>query len=169
MSFDVADIANLESNGLLEAVILHEMGHVLGIGTLWNLRGLLVNPSLPESTGVDTHFSGANAIAAFNTIGGANYSGQKVPVENSQGGSGTRDAHWRDNLFFNELMTGFVNSGSNPLSIVTIRSLEDLGYGVNAGAADSYFLPLGGAALEPLPSHHLMNDLAPVPIRIGGR
>jgi hypothetical protein len=29
-----------------------------------------------------------------------------VPVENS-GGSGTRDAHWRESEFGNEVMTGY--------------------------------------------------------------
>ncbi len=169
MLFDVADIAALESNGILEAVILHEMGHVLGIGTLWPLKSLLVNPSLPSNSGVDTHFSGVNAIAAFDLIGGASYTGQKVPVENTQGAEGTRDAHWRESVFRNELMTGFVANGANPLSIVTVRSLQDLGYEVNAGAADPYFLPGAGVLLEPLPSIHLLRDIAPIPIRIGGR
>jgi hypothetical protein len=36
----------------------------------------------------------------------------------------------------NELMTGFLNSGPNPLSAVTIESMADLGYTVNVGAAD---------------------------------
>jgi hypothetical protein len=32
--FDTADIALLDSLGLLDEVILHEMGHVIGIGSL---------------------------------------------------------------------------------------------------------------------------------------
>ena len=40
-------------------------------------------------------------------------------------------------------MTGFLNSGvSNPLSQVTVRSLADLGYSVNVGAADPFSLTL---------------------------
>ena len=35
MVFDSADMGLLEANNILNAVILHEMGHVLGIGTLW--------------------------------------------------------------------------------------------------------------------------------------
>lgn len=35
MAFDSADLAVLQREGTLEAVILHEMGHVLGIGTFW--------------------------------------------------------------------------------------------------------------------------------------
>ena len=32
MTFDIFDIGQLESDGLFEGVILHEMGHVIGIG-----------------------------------------------------------------------------------------------------------------------------------------
>jgi hypothetical protein len=39
--FDSADIAALDAAGRLVDVILHEMGHVIGIGTIWNLKGLL--------------------------------------------------------------------------------------------------------------------------------
>jgi adhesin/invasin len=168
MRFDVADLATMEASGILEGVILHEMGHVLGVGTLWSLNEMLVNPSLPSSPGVDTHFNGANAIAAFNTIGGAAYADAKVPVENTQGGSGTRDAHWRESVFDNELMTGFIGAGSNPLSLVTIRSLQDLGYTVNVDAAEAYLLPDGGAVMDHGPRFHLFGDVNSEPVKIGG-
>ncbi|CAM9790169.1 unnamed protein product, partial [Laminaria digitata] len=32
MRFDIDDITNLENRGTLEGVILHEMGHVIGVG-----------------------------------------------------------------------------------------------------------------------------------------
>ncbi|MEP4804232.1 MAG: hypothetical protein ABJZ69_07465 [Hyphomicrobiales bacterium] len=32
MTFDTFDIAELEADGLFEGVILHEMGHVIGVG-----------------------------------------------------------------------------------------------------------------------------------------
>ena len=35
MEFDSADVVTMESNGTFDDVVLHEMGHVLGIGTLW--------------------------------------------------------------------------------------------------------------------------------------
>ena len=78
----------MEANGSLLNVIVHEIGHVLGFGTLWQAKGLL--------TGVGTSnpiFTGAQARAAYNALFGTNAAG--VPVENS-GGSGTRDAHWRE-------------------------------------------------------------------------
>lgn len=38
-------------------------------------------------------------------------------------------------------MTGFLNPALNPISRLTIASLEDLGYVVNYAAADPYVLP----------------------------
>ena len=38
---DAADVADLEANGRLFDVVLHELGHVLGVGTLWGTHGLL--------------------------------------------------------------------------------------------------------------------------------
>jgi hypothetical protein len=141
MRFDAADVANLEQNGSFGSVILHEMGHVVGVGTLWSTKGLLQNPS-SSSNVRDTYFSGANGIAGFDAIGGATYTGgQKVPVENT-GGPGTVNSHWRETLLGRELMTGYLNTGSNPLSLLTVRSLMDLGYVVNVGAADAFSVTL---------------------------
>jgi hypothetical protein len=176
MRFDAADVAQLESSGGLSGVILHEMGHVLGIGTMWNYMGLLQNPS---STGkkLDTWFSGANGIAGFNSIGGSTYTGgQKVPVEN-EGGAGTMNGHWRETVLKNELMTGYLNSGvANPLSLLTVRSLTDMGYVVNTAAADAFSLTLsvrGSASVQvggtPIKLH---NDLYQGPVHVmdrGGR
>jgi hypothetical protein len=135
MRFDSDDLEVLEANDVLRAVILHEMGHVLGIGTLWSLQELLVDPKL--SGGADPHFTGPLAAAAFDAAGGVTYIGQKVPVEDT-GGQGTADSHWRESVFGNEIMTGFVDLGVNPLSAVTVRSLEDQGYGVNPSVADPF-------------------------------
>lgn len=141
MAFDAADLATLESSNQLGNVILHEMGHVLGIGTMWSAMSLLLNPSTSSGT-LDTSFSGANGIAGFDAIGGSTYTGgAKVPVENT-GGAGTMNAHWRESVLANELMTGYLNAGSNPLSVLTVRSLADLGYTVDASMADSFFLTL---------------------------
>ena len=158
MLFDSADLTDLESRGLLDAVIIHEI--VLGIGTLWSSRGLLA-----DAGGADPIFTGPATLAQFLALGGAVYAGRPVPVENT-GGAGTRDAHWRESVFRSELMTGFVNLGVNPLSRMTIASLQDLGFtAVALAAADQYSVPvpaltfqsvLGGVSLE--------NDIAPIPL-----
>jgi hypothetical protein len=139
MRFDTDDLSQLEMSGRLGDVILHEMGHVLGFGTLWNDLGFLKDPSLPSSPGAPTHFDGPNAIAEFNQAGGTSFAGSKVPVENSQGGAGTRDAHWRESVLDEELMTGFIEAlGANPLSRISVASLWDLGYLVNLDPSDEY-------------------------------
>ena len=48
-------------------------------------------------------------------------------------------------------MTGFINAGANPISRVTIGSMQDLGYVVNMAAAEPYALPAPAAvaSLEP--------------------
>jgi len=99
MRFDTADLASLEAAGQLEAVILHEMGHVIGIGSLWGqFPGLRVGTGGP-----DPYFTGTRTRGAFENIGGFSYTGgNKVPVANT-GSSGTRDVHWRESVFDDEL------------------------------------------------------------------
>ena len=144
MEFDAADLRRIERTGDLEDVVLHEMGHVLGIGTIWGRLGLLRNPA-SEDEEPDTHFTGRLAIEAFDEAGGANYAGAKVPVENS-GGPGTRNGHWRESVLVTELMTGYSNRGPDPLSAITVQSLADLGYSVDLATADPYRLPDADAA-----------------------
>lgn len=130
MEFDSADLASLEAGGQLSQVIVHEMGHVLGFGTIWTDKGLLSG-----SSGNDPRFTGARATAEYDAAFASHVS--SVPVENS-GGPGTEDSHWRESAMNNELMTGFLDSGFNPLSRITVGSMEDLGYKVNYGAADAF-------------------------------
>ena len=168
MRFDVADVAELERTGALNAVILHEMGHVLGIGALWSTFGLVVDPSTSTQP-KDTYFSGARAISAFNSVGGTTYGGSKVPVENSFG-PGTINSHWRESVLRTELMTGFLDpNGPNPLSIVTVQSLADLGYKVNPDGAETFSLaapPTGSPSPSALAPLVLLNDLYTGPVRV---
>ncbi len=144
MEFDETDLEKVERDGRLKPLILHEMGHVLGIGSLWRYHDLLRNPS-SQTDALDTHFVGRLAISAFDAAGGDGYTGgDKVPVENT-GGPGTRNSHWRASVFGNELMIGWLTD-SSPLSAITIQSLADLGYTVDPGLADAYRLPDAAAA-----------------------
>lgn len=161
MTFDIADLEILADDGILEDVILHEMGHVLGIGVLW---GSLLVPSNCTSGTVDPYFNGPLAVAAFDAAGGTAYTGgNKVPVEDT-GGAGTVCSHWRDTVHDNELMTGWVNLGANPLSAITIQSLADMGYSVDLGAADSYTLPTPAAPAVRRGAIQLKNDVLLGPI-----
>jgi hypothetical protein len=134
MFFDVDDLDFLEDIGFFDEVVIHEMGHVLGFGTLWDFGRNLLEGGAP-----DPRFTGPLAFAAFDDLGGSG----TVPVEGDQGGSGTLFSHWDEATFFNELMTGFLNSSAsaNLLSDVSVASMGDLGYGVNLGTGDRYRLP----------------------------
>jgi Bacterial Ig-like domain (group 2)/Leishmanolysin len=164
MVFDTTDLQDVEAAGLLNALILHEMAHVLGFGSLWPTDSLLSDPSLPPANGTDPHFIGPQAITAFNSIGGSGYSGAKVPVEDT-GGEGTQDGHWRESVFTNELMTGFVDIGQNPLSVVTVASLADEGYTVNLDGADPYSLLLALRASRKETGLDLGRDVLRLPVR----
>ena len=156
LTLDTDDVARLEASGRLVDLMLHELGHALGFGTLWVGKGFLQNPSLPVNPGADTHFDGPSAVTAFDAIGGNAYTGgQKVPVENQEGGPGSQDSHWRLTVFSNELMTGLLTT-ANPLSRVTVASLGDLGYSVDEGGADAFQLflaapPAVGEEVEMFP------------------
>ena len=63
------------AKGANDITILHEIGHVLGFGPVWDDLGLYQNP--PDG---DEHFNGPLAIAAFNDAGGWNYTGKKGAV-----------------------------------------------------------------------------------------
>jgi hypothetical protein len=68
-------------------------------------------------------------------------------------------------VFGNELMTGFVDAGQNPLSKVTLASLADQGYAVNVGGADPYSLTLALRRTRALPQLDLGNDVLRLPVK----
>jgi hypothetical protein len=132
LKLDAADLDLMERNGTLDDVVLHEIGHILGIGTLWKYKELLTGAG-----GDDPLFTGSHALDAYLKLGIGSAAG--VPVENT-GSAGTRDGHWRETVFSNELMTGYINSAPNPLSAVTVQSLKDLGYGTSLAGAGTFAL-----------------------------
>ena len=147
MKFDSDDLNNMIAQGNLTDVIQHEMLHVVGFGTLWNLYGVLAGAGT-----AGTRYTGALGVGGCIAMGGATVCPGSVPVENG-GGAGTADSHWRESVFFNELMTGFIQRPSqvltrpiNPLSVMTIQSIGDIGYQVNPKAADDYTIPGTSAA-----------------------
>jgi hypothetical protein len=134
MSFDTADLQKMEQDGTLNDVIAHEMGHVLGFGTVWSKKKLLKNAGKTNPV-----FIGPLAKKEYAALVGSTKA-REVPVENT-GGAGTRDSHWRETVFGNELMSGWVAAAGNPLSRVTAGSLQDIGYVVDMNAAEPYALP----------------------------
>ena len=133
MEFDRADLQYLEGGGSLQDVILHEMGHTLGVGTVWDLKGLISSTHNHKP-----RFTGANAEAAYKALFGAADTTGYVPVQ-GEGGDGTANAHWSESIFKEELMTGYAEeSGPMPISTITVAQFADLGYTVNMNAADDW-------------------------------
>ena len=129
LELDQADLQAMEARGTLDAVVLHEMGHIIGIGTLWSMSNLI-----SDAGGADPRFTGGQAISAYHSLGGLD---QFIPLEDS-GEDGTRDGHWRESVFGNELMTGFISGPTNPMSTMTVASLRDMGYNANTSLASQY-------------------------------
>lgn len=141
MRFDEADVANLQSAGRLTRVALHEMLHVLGVGTVW-YDDFVDTTTAPS----DPRFTGPQARTACATInGGASVCASTVPVEPVAAQPGSRFSHWRESVFQSELMTPSLGSGPAPLAAMTIRALDDLGYETSTARADAYTVPASPA------------------------
>jgi hypothetical protein len=169
MTFDTADLGAAEANGSLTDIILHEMGHVLGIGSMWDGFNLLSNYCVGNTTSVPVYI-GAQGLAAYkNTNGGG--SATSVPVEDFPTGgcnNGTYGSHWEESVFEAELMTGFIDAGvTRPMSLTTVRSLVDMGYTVDNSQADPFTVdpaaPMAAARLRG-PKISLGNDVRRGPI-----
>jgi len=160
MSFDTADLKDMQTDGTLKDVITHEMGHVLGIGTIWERKGLLKDAG--EST---VRFVGKNARREYGKL--VKKKAADVPVENT-GGPGTADGHWRESVFRNELMSGFIAAPDNPLSRLTVASLQDMGYEVDLAKAEPYKLPdlFAVAAAGATSTHDEPHALPVIPIEL---
>lgn len=149
MNFDVADLQLLQSTNRLGDVILHEMMHVLGFGTLWLSKG-----QVSGAQTLATAFIGPQAALGCQAHGGSAANCVPIPLE-ACGGAGTRDVHWREPItcsigesasgfgFRTELMTGFVSAAgvANPMSQMSIGSMADIGYVVNMLPFDPYTVP----------------------------
>jgi hypothetical protein len=130
MKFDEADVQKLINNEAWTNAILHEMGHVLGIGLLWKRNQLYSGIKTEED-----EYKGSEAKQVWEDMGCSG----PLPVE-TDGSSGSAGFHWDEICLRGELMTGYVQGGqaSMPLSRLTIASLKDMGYGVNSDAADEF-------------------------------
>ena len=123
MEFDIADATNFNALDLWDDIILHEMTHSIGFSSgIWELIGGLI-------TGNNTSnplFTGASAISVYKSILLDPTGIIGVPLEVGEG-AGTDFSHWDEETFYDELMTGFINS-SNVYSDMTVAALEDMGY-----------------------------------------
>ena len=173
MSYDAADLERLGAGDDLEEVILHEIGPFAGNrgrsgphSVFWSIR-------LCRTTRELTHTSPASTPSRPSTTQeGKDYiGGSKVPVENLAG-PGSGDSHWREAVLGHELMTPYQHIGIvDPLSAITIQSLADLGYTVDATLAESFGLSAALAADVTDPSRRIAygDDILKGPIVVVDR
>ncbi len=133
-------------------VIQHEIGHSLGIGTLWEDNQLhndgVAGNHNRTGAGAVGQYTGAYALAAYRAE--FDSSALFIPVEQG-GGGGTAFGHWDEvdgggvatgitnangQDFRDELMTGWASPAETNtfVSNTTIQSLRDLGFTLHAGA-----------------------------------
>lgn len=130
----------------LEQVLIHEIGHVLGIGTLWEERGFVLNAGTPNPS-----YHEPNALQQYrNLTGQQQLTG--IPVEGDHPGEASNDSHWDELNLSNELMTPTLDNPA-PLSRITIGALIDLGYIASYATADPWpggsLLRRGEGGFEP--------------------
>ena len=137
---DTSDAAPVR---LFSEVVIHEVGHILGIGSLW-YDDLIARGTLGVA-----HI-GENSVREYNRIYDLDVS--SVPVQPFVEG------HWSEDALGDELMTPGAGDSpnalgppdgepANPLSRLSIAALQDLGYEVNYAAAE----PFGPFNIGPLP------------------
>ncbi len=144
MIFDPADLAAMPPATMAD-LARHQMAHALAFGTpLWTAKGLLAGGANVPS---GLYFTGAAAKTAFESVGGAAFSGSSVPLDPLSETEG--NLHWRASVFGPELLTEVVRSGApNPLSVVTLAAMRDTGFGlVDLSVADDYVLPAAASAV----------------------
>lgn len=140
MIFDRDDVDISMSRGTFYNTALHEMGHVFGVGVLWDNKQLIqvVVDQENESTTLFTQqYYVENTIASteWHNLGCT----QRLPIEMDHG-QGTAGSHWDEECLDSELMTGVSEQKKQEekLSKITIGTLQDLGYEVNMTVADEY-------------------------------
>lgn len=119
MDFDIADI-DTYTESQWEEIVMHEIGHTIGMGTLWDNR--FVNCVTHEYLG--NPITGVNrARAMYLSMGG-----QLTDAPNGNVPPISPDCdHWDENKLDAELMTPYYDT-SAPLSSMTAAAMEDLNY-----------------------------------------
>jgi hypothetical protein len=121
-------LASSRAASYLNTILLHEMGHVLGIGTNW-----FGSPYLHDAKGANPSFAGPNAMQAAFDVGISSSAATPVPV--SRPGESGAFTHWRTPNVGNDIM---LSGGGTALTVISAAALRDLGYTVSLAAVDKY-------------------------------
>ena len=151
LTLDLDDIPTLVGTQKLTDVLFHEISHVLGFGTLWDVEGQQFVTGAGSS---DPRFTGSQATAEWHALGGTG----NVPMED--------DSHWRESNFGTEIMTAFVSpiGTPNPLNRVTLAAMADLGFTVDYGVVDAYQLPIPALIAGAQKQSEAWDDVAREPV-----
>lgn len=134
VQIDSADVSAMAAGGRLADVLQHEIGHVLGIGTLWQRRSL----GLVARSGDGYGYVGRRGLGVARWWERVTSTPQwSVPLAEA---AGPGDGHWSEAMFGAELMTPLLDRLGNPLSLLTLEALGDLGYVTSAAGADPFQL-----------------------------
>ena len=159
--YTAAMLADVRTSGKTRYyyVVLHEIGHILGIGQFWSTSFSAPLSTYTEDSTTKYYYTGTNAVEQYksyltnpekNLVLG-------IPVED-EGGTGTKNVHPEEGLeagvstddrYINgvfhpglntELMTGWMDGSPDdtPLSRITLGFLADQGYNVNYNDAESF-------------------------------
>jgi len=133
----------------LDEFAANTIGRALGFGSLWTTTGIV-----QEIDGVPT-YTGPNGLREIAELSD-NLNGVNVLEDGVDGALAAE--YWSEAILNAELMTSrvelrrpesgeaFLGRPDNPISKLTIAAMEDLGYQVNYGAADSFSLYPGSLA-----------------------
>lgn len=148
-----ADVLDRLGEDELFYTAAHELGHVLGIGTIWYRPDGL--PALVTRSGTTSIFVGAQALAQFDLLENRSvYTGPAVPLAADRG-------HWEPRVVLLELMEPFARATTR-FSRLTVGAMDDMGYVVNARSWDRYALPLAARSLSAAArSFDLTGDVLP--------
>ncbi|THF88586.1 hypothetical protein E7T09_05165 [Deinococcus sp. KSM4-11] len=131
---------DLSHADLLDTMI-HETLHALGVGTLWtsdtrvSISGDQDDTRFIRKVGRTYYYTAPRGLAAYRALGGQATPG--IPLDPDAG-------HWAGNAVCSEILSGTAGDYTgrvNPISVLTLAALQDLGYGVNLAAASAFRLP----------------------------
>ena len=127
------DTADAQPSRAFVETVTHEIGHALGIGSLWD------SYLIGRGTG-NPGYVGPNAVREDGLLFDRDLT--SLPIEPQVEG------HWDESAYTNELMTPFAEGGGfsqpadgpifAPLSRLTIGAMEDIGWEVNYAGAEPY-------------------------------
>ena len=127
--------------------IVHEVGHVLGLGTVW--EDPVPGRKLVVPTDDGYAYVGRHAVEAYAALrkGATAKPPSSIALDLAEQ-EGTRSFHWSETDLTHEIMSTSLDAptvatGSNAISAVSVGALQDLGYLVDPRAAERLVLASG--------------------------